>query len=204
MEAENQARVGIVVTSADLVSESGKILEKNTLIDEHIPAKEARERLLKSDFITACSALVPISVMKEAGEFDKDLRGVDEYDVWLRITKKYDVLTLSEPLCAWTKTETNISGDKAKLYLQNEKIFDRLEAEEDLNAVRVGHQKNLNRILAASLLENNQEALGVVLKKLGERKVSTKVRVMMKLAGFSQPLARFFVRLLKMLGVVNV
>lgn len=202
--SKNPKKIGLIVSSADLIDESGKILEKNILEDGYLEAKEARAKLLLSNFVTACSAVVPLKVMKEVGEFNEELKGVDEYDLWLKITKKYDVLTVAEPLCAWVRTGNNLSGDKAKLYLQNEKIFERLEREEQSPEIRAGHLKNLNRLLTASIIGNDSEILKKARESLKNYDISIKVKLILALSKLSLPLARFLLLLLRQVGVVNV
>lgn len=53
---------------------------------------------LKLCFIGPSTSLVHQSVLKNIGLFDEDLKVCEDYDLWLRLTSKYEVDFIEEPL----------------------------------------------------------------------------------------------------------
>jgi hypothetical protein len=51
--------------------------------------------------VTACSALIPMKVIGAVGKLDENLKGVDDYDFWLRISQHIRKFALSESVCSW-------------------------------------------------------------------------------------------------------
>jgi glycosyltransferase involved in cell wall biosynthesis len=72
---------------------------------QRLPTANARRysgritgRLLVDNFVTFNTTLVPRSVLDEVGGFDESLRMAIDYDLWLRISLKYEFLYLPRPL----------------------------------------------------------------------------------------------------------
>ena len=56
------------------------------------------EKCLDMCRISPSSSLFRKSLLNDVGYFDENLRVCEDYDLWLRITAKYPVLFLDEPL----------------------------------------------------------------------------------------------------------
>jgi glycosyltransferase involved in cell wall biosynthesis len=54
--------------------------------------------MLQSNFINGCTVIVKMNVFDDLGLFDETLRYAHDYDLWLRILKKYEFYYLNEPL----------------------------------------------------------------------------------------------------------
>jgi len=81
------------------------------------------ERLLQGDFIGTCSSvMVRTNAIKKTGGFDEQLHSREDWDIWLRISKNYEVACIPEPLIirhigGYSRISTNlkrtIEGTKA-------------------------------------------------------------------------------------------
>lgn len=60
--------------------------------------EEFCERMKAGCFINGCTVMVHMSVFSEVGLFDETLRFTQDYDLWLRIMKRYRFHYFSEPL----------------------------------------------------------------------------------------------------------
>lgn len=202
---KNKERIGLIATSANFIDENGSKVGGNYYErDEYINSGKARELLLSSNFITACSSLVPAFVIKEIGFLNENLKGIDDYDYWLRITKKYGVLKIKDPLCAWRKSKSALSANKTDLYSENEKIFKELEKKENNQTVINAHTKNLNRIFVSSIIENKQGVTGKVFPDLKKRKLSAKSKFVVSIYSKNSNLGIFLVRLFKKVGLIKI
>lgn len=58
-------------------------------------------QLLLDNFVTFNTTLVPRKILEETGGFDESLRMAIDYDLWLRISLRYEFLYLPRPLVAY-------------------------------------------------------------------------------------------------------
>ena len=202
-ECEEKNNVGIIISSADLIDELGKVIGHNTKpFEGYMDSKSAHRLLLKGDTITACSALVPSKVLKEIGYLDESLVGVDDYDLWLRITEKYGILSIKESLCGWRQSVSSLSANKTKQYIETEKIFRKLnDATEE---IRVGHGKNLMRIFLSLVLEKKFKEAKEYRKDIDKYIVSTKIKILIKTFDLSKNLSYHQLCFLKRIGKVSL
>ncbi len=56
------------------------------------------ERSLSHCIIAPSSALLHVNVLKSVGDFDESLEVCEDYDLWLRILKEYEIGLVDEPL----------------------------------------------------------------------------------------------------------
>lgn len=176
---EQKEKIGIIFCSTDQLNISGeKIGENPAPFDGYLEKEDAFKEIVYGNFITACSAVVPKNVFRKVGLLDTKLHGNDEYDLWLRITNKYGVLAVPEFLCAWLDTGTNFSKDKTKLYRENEKIFNKMLAEnpED-KTIKLGYSRNINRIFTSQTLTGDFNKAREYKKRLLKANPSLKARI---------------------------
>lgn len=202
-KCENKKSIGIIITSANLIDEKGKIINQNpTPFEGFLSQKEAFKKLLGGDFITACSVLVPKKIINEIGFLDEALKGVDDYDLWLRITQKYGILAISEPLCAWRKLNKALSADKTQLYFETEKVFKKLN--DKTNEIRIGHGKNLMRYLVTLLLKSDYKKAKTVVDTLKLYPVSKKANILIRIFDKSNVFAGFLIKVLDKIGRISL
>ncbi len=89
---------------------------------------ECRERKLRRDFIgnlfpilysnsfiRTSTVLMAKDCFREIGYFDERYRSAEDYDVWLRVARRYPIAYLNQPLVRYRKHEENVSRDKITL-----------------------------------------------------------------------------------------
>lgn len=118
---------------------SGKIVER---LPHPVP-EMVYEELLCDNFIGSTSfPLLRASALREIGGFDVEMQSAQDYDVWLRLSKKYEVRCVNLPLVIYhvhsgeriSKTSTKrISG----LERINEKHMDYLKTHRETYWIRV-------------------------------------------------------------------
>lgn len=67
-------------------------------------------RLFMQNFITASAVVVQRRCLEAVGLFDESLDQATDYDMWLRIAKRYPIAFINQPLCLWRRHPGNISG----------------------------------------------------------------------------------------------
>lgn len=73
-------------------------------------AKDAYTALLAGNFIGTSSVVIPRSVLEHIGGFDETLTNGDDYDLWLRITRKFDVLFIDRAYHAYRISGGSVSS----------------------------------------------------------------------------------------------
>jgi glycosyltransferase involved in cell wall biosynthesis len=195
--------VGIIVCSAYLIDYSGKRIGQNILsFNGFLPKEVAYPKMLSGNFITSCSSVVPRDVISVVGSLDEELRGVDDYDFWLRITEKYGIIGIKGSLCAWRQDNESLSANKTKQYIETEKIFTKLA--DKTEEIRYGHGKNIFRIVISSLLGRDFENAEKYLEKVNDYPLSAKTKIIVRIAAFSQTIGYIFVSFLKLIGLVSL
>ena len=93
-----------------------------------IDSRESREGKLKKDlmgnlfsllysnsFIRTSTVLMNKACFQEVGYFDERYQSAEDYDVWLRVARRYPIAYLNRPLVRYRKHEGNVSHDKITL-----------------------------------------------------------------------------------------
>ncbi len=189
---DDSANIGIIVASTDVVDSHGKKIGARYVPDGYMDSSESFRMLLEEDFITACSAVFPKKVLDEVGFLREDLSGNDDYDLWLRITRKYGVYGFSEPLCAWRRSKKSFSHDMSRVFKENEKIFKSLKAanDEEEKLIKTGANLNLVRLFIAEVKEKKYDEAGKVLERIRPYDGLFKAKVAMKVFKISPGIAR--------------
>lgn len=74
--------------------------------------------LLHENFVFTPTVVVQKSILDELGGFDEKLQIAEDYDLWLRIANKNEILFVDEPLVVRRRTGENITDDKVE-YIRN-------------------------------------------------------------------------------------
>jgi glycosyltransferase involved in cell wall biosynthesis len=93
-----------------------KSILKKIPTQEYSPSHKAFSRkifndLIDENFIPTSTVMVKKSVFKRTGLFDSQLRSVEDLDLWLRISLKYDIAFTYERLAFKRKHGSNISSN---------------------------------------------------------------------------------------------
>lgn len=200
-KSKEKKKVGIVFSGTDIIDKDGKIIgTRNDSFDGFLPQSEAFHKMINGDFVAACSALFTKKAAEEAGPLNEKLVGVDEYDLWLRILKRYGILGVREPLCGWRKTATNMSENKKLQYLRTEKVLEEFKGPESES----GKAKNKLRIFIAAVLEGDYKTAREYRKKISNTAITTKGKLLIITSKISFGLARVIFKLLESFGIISL
>ena len=92
--------------------------------------------LLQDNFVIISAAVVRRSALDEVGLFSEDvlIRGIEDYDLWLRLSLRYDYLYLDMPLARYLDQDNSIRSEstRKKYWEALLRMFDGLENQGDL------------------------------------------------------------------------
>src|SRR5262245_25057079 len=73
-------------------------------------------RLVQANFIPTISVVFRKSCLSDVGMIDSTLKGVDDYDLWIRIAERYEILALEKPVGIWRQAnECSGQGSSDKI-----------------------------------------------------------------------------------------
>ena len=84
---------------------------------------EDKDKILIYDFIPILTVLIAKDVLDEVGYFDETLRGVEDWDLWIRFLQKYEAIYLDEFLAKYRISSTGLSGNFEKHFIEEEKVW---------------------------------------------------------------------------------
>jgi glycosyltransferase involved in cell wall biosynthesis len=150
-------RTGVVYSDAEYIDGDGKVLP---YIKRNYHEGTIVGKLLLSNFINFNSALVRRECIHEVGGFDENLAMGIDWDLWLRISTRYEFAFLPEQTYSYRIWANQMSHQKKKRFLNAEKIVEKFERQ-NAGAVR---QKTLRE--AKALIYRD---LALACAELGEK-----------------------------------
>tara|TARA_A100001035_G_scaffold279957_1_gene283188 strand:- start:701 stop:1654 length:954 start_codon:yes stop_codon:yes gene_type:complete len=89
--------------------------------------------LILSNFIGLPTVIIKANALKEVGFFRTDLKGIEDWDLWLRISKIFKISYISKEHALYRISPNSMSGDKIKcLNLEKNYIRDYLTSSENI------------------------------------------------------------------------
>lgn len=102
----------LIEDNDNILGQIGKI---NSLDELHF------DKLLLYNRIAACTVMLKFDVYKEVGYFDESLK-IEDWDMWLRISNKFDIGYIDEPLAYYRVHEYNSTSPSGNLKMIDDKL----------------------------------------------------------------------------------
>lgn len=100
---------GMVYANSGFINEKSERKEENLIADmAKMPEGWVYERLMHGNFIPALTTVIKTDVFKQLGGFDENIL-TEDYEYWLRLSKKYRIAALPEVLALYRIHGNNIS-----------------------------------------------------------------------------------------------
>jgi glycosyltransferase involved in cell wall biosynthesis len=75
-----------------------------------IASRDAYNALLSANYVGTSSVALTKEIVHAGFRFDESLTNSDDYDMWLRLAREYDVLVMESPLHAYTESTDGVLG----------------------------------------------------------------------------------------------
>ncbi len=93
--------LGVVFSYPQLVDAEGREIKDDPAAQWPIVPYETKEEifpaLFERNFLSAPTALIRMDCFKKVGFFDESLKYAQDYDLWMRILKYYDIRLIKRP-----------------------------------------------------------------------------------------------------------
>jgi glycosyltransferase involved in cell wall biosynthesis len=108
--AERNPEIGLVYADAFFISADGT--ERGTFFQRVLPSagQVAMKFLTGANFVPCVTAMFPARVLSEVGGLNESLTFVEEYELFLRIAKRFSVAYVAEPLAKYRLHGGNLTG----------------------------------------------------------------------------------------------
>lgn len=134
-----QSGVGLVYSGIYEVAEDGHVLS------EIIPPIDMRGdifyKLLVKNGMTGGSVVISHEALDDVGLFDANLKAAENWDLWIRITKKYKADFIAEPLVCYLRHQGNMSADSDMMSMATKFIYEK-HIPETTNDQRLQHARS--------------------------------------------------------------
>jgi glycosyltransferase involved in cell wall biosynthesis len=165
---ENSAEeIAVIYTDAQVIDENSILVQPSFSNYWKFPenASTSFEGLLKQNTIIAPSVLVRRSTMLEMKGFDESLC-YEDWDMWLRLAKKYQFLKLDEPLVQYRNFSTSMSQGKTYRIAMTKDSIRLLEKHRGISTEIDALIDEAQRPYITALIENNDATKALLWKKL--------------------------------------
>lgn len=124
--------VGLVFCSGILHEELGGVVYESDCYNfNNFNSNPSYLDMLRSDCIGSTSQpIIKKTVFKKCGKFDEDLPARQDYDMWIRISKYYNIVGIPEKLFIRNMHENDqISRSKEKSYIAYKRLYEKYHDE---------------------------------------------------------------------------
>jgi len=158
--------VGVIYTDAQVIDEASQIINASFDTFWGFPRAAATlEALIKQNTIIAPSVLVKRAFVVALGGFDENLC-YEDWDLWLRLTQKYDFVKLERPLVQYRHFSTSMSQGSTYRTAMAKDSVKLLEKHKGISKEIDTLIQEAQRPRITALIEHNDATTAVLWKKL--------------------------------------
>ncbi len=116
-QASQDSKLGLVYSSYELINENGSAIAGENLIVKPSLRGGVYSPLLTGNFISGSGsgALVKSNVFEEVGLFDESLKASEDWDMWIRIARKFHFDYVNESLVQIRVHSSNMQKDFSRM-----------------------------------------------------------------------------------------
>lgn len=110
-----------------------KTENKKIIIVDHL-------QLLKHNYVFTSSVIVNRSALIESNGFDETLKRAEDWDLWLRISKKWKILIVDAPLIGYQRTPGSLSANRLETQYNILRILEKWSNQYPVHVERLSRQ----------------------------------------------------------------
>ncbi|WP_197043868.1 glycosyltransferase [Aureispira sp. CCB-QB1] len=164
---KSSEQVAVIYTDAQVIDENSILIHDSFSKYWNFPAdaETTLKGLIKQNTIIAPSVLIRRSALVELGGYDEKL-SYEDWDIWLRLARKYDFIKLEKPLVKYRHFSTSMSqGSTYRTAIAKDSV-QLLEKHRGVSTEIDKLIDEAQRPLITALIENNDATTSVLWKKL--------------------------------------
>lgn len=101
LEAEPDAAL---VYGQAVIDSGGSLLDQHSVYPDHFPRGDCFWELLQQNFIPCGSVVFRRSSFIQVGPLDESAPGIDDWDLWIRMSEQFNVAVLEQPVYVWRRS----------------------------------------------------------------------------------------------------
>jgi len=116
-QASQDSKLGLVYSSYELINENGSAIAGENLIVKPSLRGGVHSSLLTGNFISGSGSgvLIKSTVFEEIGLFDESLKASEDWDMWIRIARKFHFDYINESLVQIRVHSSNMQKDFSRM-----------------------------------------------------------------------------------------
>jgi glycosyltransferase involved in cell wall biosynthesis len=128
-QASQDSKLGLVYSSYELINENGSAIAGENLIVKPYLRGGVYSSLLTGNFISGSGsgALVKSNVFEEVGLFDESLKASEDWDMWIRIARKFHFDYVNESLVQIRVHSSNMQKDFSRMLASELAMLNKFE-----------------------------------------------------------------------------
>ncbi len=111
---EANPKLAGVYTRNIFIDQNGQVLPN--MGGEVVPTEQFRSRSLEGGYFPPNAVLVDADVVREMGLFDVQLTSEEDWDLWLRISTRYSMQAIAQPLARYRSYTGSMSTNAARMH----------------------------------------------------------------------------------------
>ncbi|OVE67767.1 hypothetical protein CCS79_12485 [Clostridium diolis] len=151
IQCMSNSQIGLVYCSSFIVRENG-------IKKLHVPknvSHDFEKEILCDNFVGSTSfPLLRLKAFKECGMFDTKLVSCQDYDMWIRILKKYKAILVEEPLCNYYLSNDSVFKKNSSKYMDGD-LYILEKYHNDFEKYQDSYLYHLNNMALNALLMNH-------------------------------------------------
>ncbi|MHA1630175.1 MAG: glycosyltransferase, partial [Candidatus Heimdallarchaeota archaeon] len=128
---ESNSKIGWIYSDWQYIDNKGNYLDNGSVRfnyrNKKLSGEIFEELFYKRNFIATDTVVIRRSVLEDIGFFDPTIPSQEEYELWLRVSARYPVCYINEPLVIVTIHPDSLSTDFSKWAYGNALIIDKIE-----------------------------------------------------------------------------
>lgn len=166
-------KVAVLYTDAQVIDENTVLTHPSFSKFWNFPdnASTTLEGLIKQNTIIAPSVLIKRSALVEVGGYDENLC-YEDWDMWLRLSQKYDLVKMEEPLVQYRHFSTSMSQGQTYRIAMTKDSIKLLEKYRGISTQIDTLVDESQRPYITALIENNDATTDLLWRKVKYEKSS--------------------------------
>jgi len=121
-EKNNNEKLGLVYGNIKIFCQDASKAKFFKYV-EPVGVKDNFLRLLVYDYIPKLTVMLKTKVLAEVGVFDENLFGTEDWDLWIRIAKKFDIFYIDEPLGSYRSHKSAMTKNRKRHSTEEFKVI---------------------------------------------------------------------------------
>lgn len=130
---DNNQKLAFVCSGSYVIDSSGQRIDEWKKVTQN---QETFSNLYEANFVFTLTVMIRRKCLAATGLFDENLSIVQDYDLWLRLAKRYPFAYIALPLAQYRKHDSNVTKNIPQRLKEHLRIVNKKEIAGDLSFIK--------------------------------------------------------------------